>query len=218
MEHPWETIALQDYESHMSLADIGQLQAMNEMMREQCFSCSAETLMILGIAGGNGLAHIRPGSFSRIYGVDINPDYLAACRSRYPELSDTLSLICADLTAPNLQLPRADLLVANLLVEYIGYRHFQRAVIQTAAQYVSCGIQINTDESFVSASPYLHSFDRLAEIHHPTEEAGLTAAMAEIGFLPVLRKAVPLPNGKQLLRLDYAIPAVKNPPDSSASD
>ena len=32
MKNPWEEIPLADYESHMKLASVMQLQAMNEMM------------------------------------------------------------------------------------------------------------------------------------------------------------------------------------------
>ena len=40
--------------------------------------------------------------------------------------------------------------MANLLVEYIGYECFQRIVGLVNPLYVSCIIQINTGESFVS--------------------------------------------------------------------
>lgn len=62
----------------------------------------------------------------------------------------------------DITLPHADLVIANLLVEYIGYPRFQRAVTQIHPAYVSCIIQINVDDSFVSDSPYLHVFDGLA--------------------------------------------------------
>lgn len=65
-------------------------------------------------------------------------------------------------------------------------------------------IQINTDaEQWVSKSPYLHSFDRLDEVHHQMEEAALTDTMNEIGFSLILQESCPLPNGEALVRLDY---------------
>ena len=76
--------------------------------------------------------------------------------------------------------------------------------MQTAPEYVSCVIQINTDvEQWVSESPYLRAFDRLDEVHHPMEEKALTAAMNEIGYSLILQKSEPLPNGKALVRLDF---------------
>lgn len=71
-------------------------------------------------------------------------------------------------------------------------------------EYVSCAIQINRDAAqWVADSPYLHVFDRLDEVHHQMEEQALTDAMRSIGYVRILRKAAPLPNGKELLRLDF---------------
>ena len=203
MNNPWEEIELQAYESHMALDSVGQLQAMNAMMRQQFAACPAETVMILGVAGGNGLEHAGRMGFTKVYGVDINPCYLQACRERYPQLQDVLETVCADLLEEKLQLPHADLLMANLLVEYIGYAPFQKAVEHIAPRYVSCGIQINDGESFVSDSPYLHVFDRLDEVHHQMEETALTEAMSRIGYHACLREERRLPNGKKLVRLDF---------------
>jgi hypothetical protein len=102
------------------------------------------------------------------------------------------------------KLPQAQLLIANLLIEYIGYGAFQRAVLQTAPEYVFCVIQINTDEvQRVSESPYLRAFDRLDEVHHQMEKETLTAAMNDIGYSLILQESYPLPNGKALVRLDF---------------
>lgn len=62
------------------------------------------------------------------------------------------------------------MLIANLLIEYIGYECFQNVVKMTSSQYVSCIIQINEDSGFVSDSPYLHAFDSLEHVHHQMEE------------------------------------------------
>ena len=51
------------------------------------------------------------------------------------------------------------MVIANLLIEYIGYDCFQKAIVQTSPKYVSCIIQINMEDSWVSDSPYLHAFD-----------------------------------------------------------
>lgn len=84
----------------MQLDTVMQLQTLSEMMREQFALCEADSVMVLGIAGGNGLEHAERCAFERIYGVDINPDYLKRCAERYPRLDGVLQRICADLTAP----------------------------------------------------------------------------------------------------------------------
>lgn len=203
MGNPWEQIALSDYENHMKLDSVMQLQALSAMMEKQFYRYPVDTIMILGVAGGNGLEHIDSVRFRKVYGVDINREYLRECEVRYRELSDTLECICTDLTAENVELPHAELLIANLLIEYIGYESFQRAVQQIVPRYVSCIIQINTDEGFVSASPYLHAFDSLAEVHHQMQEDELENAMKAINYACIERLEHTLPNGKKFVQLDF---------------
>ena len=204
MSNPWEEISLDDYEKHMSLDSVRQLQALDSIMQMQFSAYPVETAAVLGVAGGNGLEHIDTDKFRKVYGVDINADYLRAVSQRYTQLSGVLECLHIDLISEAEKLPLAQLLIANLLIEYIGYGAFQRAVLQTTPRYVSCVIQINTDaEQWVSESPYLRAFDRLDEVHHQMEEMALKAAMEEIGYSLILQESYPLPNGKALVRLDF---------------
>ncbi|MBQ9119199.1 MAG: class I SAM-dependent methyltransferase [Lachnospiraceae bacterium] len=204
MGNPWEEINLSDYENHMSLDSVYQLQALNAMMREQFAVYPVASIMILGIAGGNGLEHIPTEQVKLVYGVDVNSDFLAQCEARYPALTGILKTLRIDLLDEALQLPPAELLVANLLIEYIGYEAFQRVVRLVKPQYVSCIIQINTGDSFVSDSPYLHAFDGLDAVHHQMEEQRLTVAMREIDYSVQKAEERLLPNGKKFVRLDFA--------------
>ena len=204
MTNPWEEISLDDYEKHMRLDSVRQLQALDSIMKEQFAAYPVVTSAVLGVAGGNGLEHLGTDKFRTVYGVDINADYLRAVTQRYTQLSGILECLHIDLINEAEKLPQAQLLIANLLIEYIGYGAFQRAVLQTAPEYVSCVIQINTDEEqWVSESPYLRAFDRLDEVHHQMEEKALTAAMNKIGYSLILKETYPLPNGKALMRVDY---------------
>lgn len=203
MKNPWKEIDLISYENHMSLDSVYQLQAMNEMMKEQFYANSVLSVMILGIAGGNGLEHIDTNVFDKVYGVDINKKYLKQCKKRYPHLKGVLKTICADLAKDRLKLPYADLLVANLLIEYIGYENFKKTVNVVNPKYISCIIQINTDSSYVSDSPYLHIFNGLDEVHHQMAENELENAMSEIGYNLKEQYERALPNGKKLVRMDF---------------
>ena len=113
-----------------------------------------------------------------------------------------MKTICADLTKDG-ELPHAELLIANLFIEYVGYECFQRAVKKVSPQYVSCLIQINQDNSFVSDSPYLHALETLEQVHHTVEEERLLWTMEEIGYKQKMRCERELPNGKKLLRMDF---------------
>ncbi len=203
MANPWEEISLSDYENHMKLDSVMQLQTLNEMMKGQFAAYPVPKIMILGIAGGNGLEHIPKDKFARIYGVDINTSYLQTVIRRYPELIGCLECLCINLIDETDKLPKADFLIANLLVEYIGYDCFQKAVKQVQPRYVSCIIQINADDGWVSDSPYIHVFDKLDEVHHQVEEDLLAQALESIGYKKVAQNEKALPNGKKLVQLDF---------------
>ena len=80
----------------------------------------------------------------------------------------------------------------------------KEAVKKIDPVYVSAVIQINTDtKAWVSDSPYLHSFDRLDEVHHQMEEQSLSECLKEAGYSFRSSEREDLPNGKALLRLDY---------------
>lgn len=107
------------------------------------------------------MEHIDKNKYQKVYGIDINTEYLKAVEERYSDISEILECIQVNLIDETSKLPNAELLVANLLIEYIGYDGFQKTVEHVCPKYVSCIIQINIDDSWVSGSPYIHVFIRL---------------------------------------------------------
>ena len=91
MPNPWEEIKLDDYEKHMSLDSVKQLQAMNSIMKDQFESYPVTSAIVLGVAGGNGLNHVRKEKYQKVYGVDINKEYLKAVAERYRSLEKHLT-------------------------------------------------------------------------------------------------------------------------------
>ncbi|MBP5402011.1 MAG: hypothetical protein J6Y36_02510 [Treponema sp.] len=203
-KNPWKDIPLSDYEKHMSLDSVKQLQVMNEIMKNQFFDYPVKTAMVLGVAGGNGLEHVDSKKYSKVFGVDINEAYLKETALRYKNLSEILECLCIDLITEKEKLPCSELVIANLLIEYIGYDVFCNALKIIKPDYVSCVIQINEGEGFVSDSPYLHSFDRLSEVHHQMAEKELTDAMTKAGYKKIKCEEYSLPNMKKLVRLDFS--------------
>lgn len=203
LKNPWEEIGLSDYENHMQSDEVMQLQALNEMMKDQLNRFPVKTIMVLGIAGGNGLEHINHYAIDTVFGIDVNQEYLDECRKRYSSLEESLQLIPIDLMNGYRMLPKADLVIANLLIEYIGYECFQHILRQVTPEYVSCCIQINTGVGFVSDSPYIRAFDRLKHIHHQIEERSLAGIVQDIGYRVIDNVEMALPNGKKLVRLDF---------------
>lgn len=178
MHNLWKEIALDDYESHMRLDSVMQLQALNRMMKKQLWTYDISSVMILGIAGGNGLNHIqKKEKFKKVYGIDVNPSYLDEVLRRYGNMNGILECLCINLINEADQLPNADLIIANLIIEYIGYKCFKNVIKCVNPKYISCIIQINEDNNFVSHSPYLHKFDCLGKIHHQIEEYTLKKSM-----------------------------------------
>lgn len=51
------------------------------------------SVMILGIAGGNGLEHNDKNKYRKVYGIDINMEYLKAVEERCLDISDILECI-----------------------------------------------------------------------------------------------------------------------------
>lgn len=205
MSNPWNDIDLNDYEKHMSLSNVNQLQTMNCIMKKQFSAYMVESVMVLGVASGNGLEHINTEKIKTVYGVDINTKYLDVCKQRYLNLDGILKTICVDLNDDISILPYADLLVANLLIEYIGYNRFEIIVKQVQPKYISCVIQVNTSNVFVSNSPYSKAFDHLDEVLHTIDETGLVDVMQSIGYKKNQKIDYELPNGKKLVMLDFII-------------
>ena len=187
----------------MAMDSVQQLQAMNQMMKGQLNQYDVQSAMILGIAGGNGLEHVDTEKLNKVYGVDINQEYLTITQKRYENLSDTLDCLCIDLASEAEKLPQADMLIANLLIEYIGSECFKKAVTVTKPVYVSCIIQVNVDDSFVSESPYLHAFDGLVTVHHQMAKQELQNSMNEIDYHLIQVLESRLPNGKKLVQFDF---------------
>jgi len=204
MSNPWNEIELSDYENHMSLGSVGQLQSLNRFMARQFDAYPVKTAMVLGVAGGNGLEHASREKYETVYGVDINEQYLEAVKERFKDRLDLIKCLKVDIISEAEKLPHAELVIADLFVEYVGYEAFAYALKKMEPEFVSVVIQINTDEnSWVSDSPYLHAFDGLDEVHHQMEDGALTECLKAAGFEKILTEREDLPNGKALLRLDY---------------
>lgn len=203
MENPWKEISLSDYEQHMRLDSVQQLQVLNAIMKTQLTAYPIQSAIVFGAAGGNGLEHIRGSCLAKVYAVDVNADYLNETKKRFSDLDNKLEYLCLDLQEASDTLPHADMIIANLLIEYIGYACFQRAVKTVSPRYVSCAIQINSDDTFVSDSPYLHAFDDLEKMHHQIAEKPLASSMQEIGYHQIQVSEYPLPNGKKLVCMDF---------------
>jgi hypothetical protein len=203
--HPWPRIGLEVYERHMGDPSVGQLQALRDITGEQLKAIPSRSIGILGIAGGNGLDLIDPAFTDAIYGFDINAEYLSACEMRYRErFGDRLRLVETRIDRST-TIEAVDLLIANLIVEYIGLDEFAEFVLANASSIaaLSCVIQRNGTAGFVSETEYAASFEPLATISSDIEPDALEASMNRAGLKAVARYEYGLPNGKILVRQDF---------------
>ena len=209
--NPWKTIKLQDYESHMKLDTVKQLQALNSIMRDQIDRYHIKTLCVLGVAGGNGLEHIPSDRMTKVYGVDINDTYLKACRQRWHLASDILELIHTDLRDVNhTRLPNVELVIANLLIEYVGIDIFIKHILKMNARYVSVVIQVDNEDEFVSDSPYLTVLTCLDKVHQTIHPKEFITNMEHAGYLMTYEERMTMPNKKELVRLDFKVRSIHN--------
>ncbi len=204
MANPWKEVSLSDYERHMALDSVYQLQTLDQIMLKQFTEYPIKSVVILGIAGGNGLGNLENLSgIDDIYGIDINEEYLKASKERYPLIEKRYHTVLADINEDCSMLPKVDLVIANLFIEYIGYNNFAKAVEVMAPEHVSCVIQIDPAESFVSDSPYTAKLEVLDSVHRSVDKEELTNTLSAIGYIKTASHSIPLPNGKIFLRLDY---------------
>lgn len=203
MEHPWQAMPLEVYEEHMS--QVTQLQMLNKIMESQWQAYpQAVSAAVLGVAGGNGLEY--SGKLETVYGIDINPEYLRECSRRFGDmLGDRLKLLWMDLTDSEVELPKVDLLLANLLIEYVGTKIFCQKAAQSQAKYITCVVQaVDTDQPFVSASPYRAQFDAISKLHSDVDRNSLCTELMAYGYQEVLHEEIVLTDGKRFLRLDFS--------------
>lgn len=205
MGNPWELIDLAIYEKHLSSNEVYQLQTLNQITKEQLADNDCTYVGILGIAGGNGLDHINLSKTKKVYAIDINKTYLEICRKRFDHLSNTLELLHCDLTANDVKLPYTSLLICNLIIEYLGENEFVSNIARNKSNLdiISCVIQKNNNNSFVSPSAHTSHFDPIASIHHDIDERSLKTIFYDYGFVCIKCKNYDLPNGKEFIRMDF---------------
>lgn len=189
----------------MSDARVGQLQRLREITLDQMATFPSRSVGVLGVAGGNGLDQIDPVMTDAVYGYDINPDYLRVCDARYRSVfGGRLHLVESSIDR-SVRIERVDLLIANLIVEYVGVAEFAAFASANAPsiRVLSCVIQCNDEEGFVSSTDDASAFDGLASVASDVEPETLAALLSDVGFEALGRYQYSLPNGKTLLRQDF---------------
>ena len=199
MSSPWLGIPLDDYEGHMSAAEVGQLSVLAGLFELVLNTVHPASVAVVGVAGGNGLDRIDPAVTSRVVGIDINQEYLDAARSRYGASLPGLELRQCDLSQPGATCIEPVALVhAALIFEHAGMgAAFDHAVSLVAPGGVmSVVLQLpSVSEAGVAATRFtsLQTLkDRFAMIAPET----LRRELKSRGFLLDSEHEQALPGGK----------------------
>lgn len=197
MLNPWLEVPLAEYEGHMTSPAVQQMAALSDLFAEVLTMRSAESVAILGVAGGNGLDRIDTAQVRRIVGIDINSEYLAAVRERHNHLPN-LELHCVNLSAETLSIAPVELVHAALVFEHAGVEQcFENAVSLVApGGALSVILQLPTQgDANVGTSSYaaVQRFKDHFQLVPPEEFA---ARLKARGFSQIFEKRHPLVSGK----------------------
>ena len=197
MDQPWLQVPLNDYEGHMGAAGVDQLAPLADHFAEALAFCKPQSVAIVGIAGGNGLQHVDPSATTRVVGIDLNADYLAAVRRRFPTLKQ-LELQRLHLTKERPRLEPVDMVHAALLFEHTGLSPCLEnclSLVASSGHFVAV-LQLPSAVQAPVANTSFPSIQNLKEHFALIDPATFSTVLEHNGFSLALEKHRPLAGGK----------------------
>ncbi len=202
MDNPWTNIKTIEYEGHMK--SIKQYDILNHIFKEQVSERRFKTIGIIGIGCGNGLEHIKTKTV--VYGYDINIDFLNECQKTYGNLDYTLILNNIDLTSKDTKIELCDILIFNLVVEYIGMHNFIHIITKSKPTYISVVLQMTCGkDDVISDSPYKNILNNVLTIRTEVFPQDLTRMLELIGYQFQYSKTYKINPCKLFIRMDYSL-------------
>jgi hypothetical protein len=203
-ENPWYSISPGDYENHMSDPAVQQLQLLNRIFQEQYRDYPPQTLVYLGVCTGNGLEHIDPDVTDSVWGIDVNEGFLALCADRYARRIKNLQLLKVDINHALLEATNVDLIIANLVLEYIDTERFFRQIDKIAGAATVTSLVFQDNKSIPAVSPSgTTALQVLSGFHRDLDLPGLENLIAAAGFHIFKTLTYNLPGGKDFVRVDF---------------
>lgn len=195
----WNEVPLEDYELHMNHKTVGQLKLLSELTRNYLEMLKPETVAFLGIAGGNGLEHIDNTVTRKVFGIDVNKEYLSITNERYAPKIPSLQLLHLDLSEGADILFEADFIWAALILEYAGVENvlkFSHKNLKTNGHLI-VSVQSNNNAPNVSETG-IESVKKAGKIFKPVSVYELNEIAALYNFLQLSNEENILPNGKTI--------------------
>ena len=200
----WSNIPLSEYEGHMSNDNVRQLEALESVFSEKIEEYAPKSLMIWGIAGGNGLNIINPSVTERVVGLDINSDYLSVCKERYGDRIKDLELHCCDLNSESLPHCSVDFIWAALVLEYVNVPHALEYATKSLNDDGVISVLIQKDNGLKSVDSEYESINSLSDIFQVINEDSIKEYAGRQGLIISSEKEYKLESGKSFVVLDFA--------------
>jgi SAM-dependent methyltransferase len=200
--NPWLAIPLADYEAHMALPQVGQAALLAELLATAVREHAPGSVAIFGCAGGNGFDRVPLDT--RLVGVDLNAEYIAAARERYGGRSG-LELHVADVTSAELPFAHVDLVYAALLFEHVEPAVALRRI---AGKLTTRGVLVavlqlpSAVHGEITPSPY-RSLDVLAPTMRLVDPAALASTAAAEGYVSIGEAVATASGGKRFAVQTY---------------
>jgi len=199
MDNIWEKVPLEDYEKHMSHETVGQQQLLSELTRKYLQRLTPKTTMFLGVSGGNGLEHIDNTITNKVYGIDINKEYLLETKIRFENRIADLELLNIDISSNFIKIARVDFIWAALILEYVAMSDCFKFIINNIQDngHVLITIQVNNGVSSISKTG-IETVKLVGQIFKLVDSKDLLVFADRFGFAIIESEENLLPNGKIL--------------------
>lgn len=199
MDNIWEKIPLEDYEKHMSHETVGQLQLLSELTKKYLTRLKPETSIFLGVSGGNGLEHIDNKITKKVYGIDINNEYLRQTGIRFANSIKNLDLINLDISDCAGEIEKVDFIWAALIFEYVEMNSCFKFISNNIQDngYVIISIQVNNGAGSISKSG-VETVKLIGQIFKSVDPTDLQSFASKFNFIEIGSEENFLPNGKSI--------------------
>jgi LAS superfamily LD-carboxypeptidase LdcB len=200
----WNSIPLDDYEWHMQHKDVAQSQLLNDLTNKYLKKHNPESVLFLGVSGGNGLEHIDINKVKRICGIDINKSYLEKTQKRFGEKIHQLELVNADIGISNESFIKADFIWGTLIFEYVDIERAFGFIENNADKSAKLIITIQSNNGLESVSSTgIESVKSVEEIFRIVDREDLQNNALKFGFELISSEENILPNGKSFLTYEF---------------
>lgn len=219
MENPWLDIPLADYEAHMALPEVGQAELLAATLQWALEHFRPRSLLVPGVAGGNGLDRVDTTIVERVVALDIHPGFLDLCTQRHGSRFTVYEAVLHDLDQGPPRIAPVEAIVAGLVLEYVEVPAFCTCLSAMLVPGGTFTVLLQRPAAHlpeVTPSPYTR-LAGLARGFRFVDPDALDALLVAAGFSRITMDHPGLPSGKRFFRAAYRrVDPVGIPPGKKA--